>query len=823
MSGEQPGGGSAAAPNWVTAHWNPKFRPSELIHYNSPQTAYSMTAILELDATTPEATIASGVAIFNNINLDGNATEKIVGPHASIFNNGKVDTNISKGHVSRPVSIFDNFNLDDTTIGDLRPTMSPNKGKGKQGADVPFTVEPQGHELRIDDAAPILTHSKGKGRADDAPVPTQSKGKGQTGDDSIIIRVVQRDRPDNDDLHKAFQLLPVKDMDTYDVVARILEEERPIPKYTRFKETLPEPEELVEEYEDFWAIIKEAESKPMVLGRECMDDNYQCCERAPVEGLPVPDVLLSAAPPPAGASNSVDMSSTQGSSAEASSSVGVSTSTEASSSADSFDLPSSSVKDEEWTADDWSPDSTIEWTVDGGPLGPFEGECLRKARERRVTRMELGLHQDFKVSKKLLTTTPGAEFFDILLNGPFAEGQDHSHPIMIYSQDIFCMKIVFLSIHNADFEGTFDCPLDKIYEVLSTFDSLTMELSIGSTWFDHWYAWRLGHVPLIPPQSRELLAPAFHFDAARSFARLTRYIVYYHDTYAQQGYQRTRPITNERLELPARIMQQLDFARGRVRNQIVKGLEYPMFMLLTYAWSPARKLTGAASHVYLPDHRGNDANCIYKSQTVGCYVEALIQHGVFPVHEATQRMSISEILQKLRTFRMPALAGCRTCARMLEDMVHLLASHAHRYFDGLCIDCMEKDHAIHPFVEDLNLRDIWVRPTKRIRKLQAKVRTHNDCSLECSFEHGNASWYYSYMCREDAQYRRLANSTLRRKFRRQKTAATLSAFPPQQPTGSTQPGPSSAQQASFSTQQATSSTQQATASAQLGLSSAQQP
>lgn len=96
-----------------------------------------------------------------------------------------------------------------------------------------------------------------------------------------------------------------------------------------------------------------------------------------------------------------------------------------------------------------------------------------------------------------------------------------------------------------------------------------------------------------------------------------------------------------------------------------------------------------------------------------------------------------EILNRLSNFRYEAKSSAcgAHCRQNYNDMVSRVASHVRGYFDGLCLDCLDRSK---PKLDDTNM-DYW-----RHSKLK-----EDEWVRGCRFRHKQATWYFSFNGRKE--------------------------------------------------------------------------
>lgn len=128
-----------------------------------------------------------------------------------------------------------------------------------------------------------------------------------------------------------------------------------------------------------------------------------------------------------------------------------------------------------------------------------------------------------------------------------------------------------------------------------------------------------------------------------------------------------------------------------------------------------------------------DFGCSCKERSVFNYVAALTNTGLWPLHESHNK-AVREILDSPGLIKwdcqLPADA-CGLCRsktskhRAEKTRLDILGN-----FDGLCLDCMTKTKT-----GDVD-RDYW------------EVDLKKAWSVDCRFNHGQATWYFSFMGRK---------------------------------------------------------------------------
>ncbi|RDK41618.1 hypothetical protein M752DRAFT_267116 [Aspergillus phoenicis ATCC 13157] len=250
------------------------------------------------------------------------------------------------------------------------------------------------------------------------------------------------------------------------------------------------------------------------------------------------------------------------------------------------------------------------------------------------------------------------------------------------------MEVLLRSLH-----GTLeDMPLDSV--------------TIAGTW----------HV--IMSCDKEAMYPCFVFDHASAFQEVTKRLVYKSVGHITES----NPTDIRQMHLPPRIIQQINAARGRLRVIL------------------HRELYAEVGDIV------NTGECSCKELTTFEYLRELGRIEVWPLEDSMRNQSIQEMLERLSLFdaknmrsytnpRTGKVGSCIPCNQSWGDIVLKAASTVSKYFDGLCLDCMDlsKDLRSGGDRDD----DYW---------------RHNELrnwDSGCRIKHGEPTWYFSFMGRRE--------------------------------------------------------------------------
>ena len=130
--------------------------------------------------------------------------------------------------------------------------------------------------------------------------------------------------------------------------------------------------------------------------------------------------------------------------------------------------------------------------------------------------------------------------------------------------------------------------------------------------------------------------------------------------------------------------------------------------------------------------------CKCKGDTYWGYDKALQTTGIWPFEE-TSRDSIHSLLQRLKTFKYKVAdknACIKNCRRNYDKTAQKARLRTEKYFDGLCIDCMNRTK---PKLKDHHA-DFWN---------YNNFHDEDGWFKGCRVRHKQPSWYYSFMGREE--------------------------------------------------------------------------
>jgi hypothetical protein len=136
--------------------------------------------------------------------------------------------------------------------------------------------------------------------------------------------------------------------------------------------------------------------------------------------------------------------------------------------------------------------------------------------------------------------------------------------------------------------------------------------------------------------------------------------------------------------------------------------------------------------------RYSTSDCECWAPTVGHYFAALTKIECFPVEDVLFYSSVAQIVGRLGTFKYDYMPACMPCRKMEWETVVLKAkSNTETYFDGLCLDCMDRSKPKGEGSDD----KYW----RHNEKVNGRWDT------KCRVTHNQSTWYVSWLGRPDVR------------------------------------------------------------------------
>lgn len=169
--------------------------------------------------------------------------------------------------------------------------------------------------------------------------------------------------------------------------------------------------------------------------------------------------------------------------------------------------------------------------------------------------------------------------------------------------------------------------------------------------------------------------------------------------------------------------EQMNAARGRLRN-----------LLHRYIFEEVK-------------HIVENSSCRCKERVTFYYLRELRRIEIWPMEEIAAQTSVNTMLSWANKFderKMRAnisnapnsMTLCAFCDRSWGAIVREAHGKISKYFDGLCLDCMDKDKSI--VIDGNSDDDYWFHDYERM---------HYD--VGCGVRHGEPTWYFSFMGRRE--------------------------------------------------------------------------
>jgi hypothetical protein len=216
-------------------------------------------------------------------------------------------------------------------------------------------------------------------------------------------------------------------------------------------------------------------------------------------------------------------------------------------------------------------------------------------------------------------------------------------------------------------------------------DKYNVSIEPFKIWFARWYHHQGDAIQRI--DVKEMLFPCWKFDHAEGFKSATHDTVY---NLERRVFDKN-PTNYFHIHLPARIVQQLNAARGRLRTILHRQL-----------------FRTAVRDTYEGFTNKCKKNCEFS------FNRALYKTGAWPLEDTWLRESPVVVLRELDRFEYINNEKCNTdhctwCTRDFSKIVLVAKTEVLRHFDGLCIDCLESP-----------------TPTRSLERENCKMRDDDD-------------------------------------------------------------------------------------------------
>lgn len=305
-------------------------------------------------------------------------------------------------------------------------------------------------------------------------------------------------------------------------------------------------------------------------------------------------------------------------------------------------------------------------------------------------------------------------------------------------------EVVFRAIHDTINDTVCNIPIKEIWEILEVLRYLIIDPNKLNTWFARWLEAKdksdftntdEGHSEMM-----QLLTPCWTFNHSRCMAYISKRLV---------------------LEVGGHIMEEnpSDYEHHHLPHTVISKSHLPIHKLTCLIISEIDSLNGARGSLRLKLLQDFDKNsapflnsaCTCSGNSLKAYMKALEETGLWPMISLSKH-SINDILANPGVTQlkvdMPenACLSCKhnmrpdTLAKVQEKWIAAKTSWDRRFkywrFEGLCLDCMNKSMATKSKKPGSTDVDYW------------KHDLYENWSSGCRFQHGQPTWYWSFMGRQ---------------------------------------------------------------------------
>ncbi|PLB49793.1 hypothetical protein P170DRAFT_510254 [Aspergillus steynii IBT 23096] len=251
----------------------------------------------------------------------------------------------------------------------------------------------------------------------------------------------------------------------------------------------------------------------------------------------------------------------------------------------------------------------------------------------------------------------------------------------------------------------------EIWHIIMAGDKYGFELPRLYDWLVAWFAKNTPDAPksLTFNFAPSMLFPCYAFNYAEGFQIVTRRLAYHGVKFVHE----VNPTSIYQMHMPQRIIQQINAAKGRLRNIFLRELNKGMLHLL------------------------DAARCNCKEMTFYNFHKELRRIKVYPPEEHMASSSIDGLLQRLKSFDSSRMTQskdkaslCQFCAKDWKETVCDVIPTVGKYFDGQCLDCLENSKNTD--------QEYW--------SLHLDSGRYDE---ECRITHGEPAHYFSFMGRRE--------------------------------------------------------------------------
>ncbi|KAF2654408.1 hypothetical protein K491DRAFT_679674 [Lophiostoma macrostomum CBS 122681] len=297
--------------------------------------------------------------------------------------------------------------------------------------------------------------------------------------------------------------------------------------------------------------------------------------------------------------------------------------------------------------------------------------------------------------------------------------------IRLEDDEIKAMRICFKLLHSTDEEEAIpevvirNITIAEIWGLVVACDKCFFDDELEPpliSLFEKWYDANVDMTKMHEDYARQLALPCVFFDHAEGFAAITKWLAYNCDGHISEK----RPINLKWKHMhlcPPDFVGPMNQARGRLKTVLHNGI-----------WTAVGALL-----------KKRDCDC--------GQLEPIRSRRHFP------KTSLNGIMGWLDIFNTSvSQVGCSGCDVNWTQEVVQAKRVTSRYFDGLCLDCMNKSR---PKRKDTD-EDYW----------QYLNSVDGRWDSNCRIRHGEPTWYSSWCGRDEHRQRLMKNHRIEQGIRR---------------------------------------------------------
>ncbi|KAL5361593.1 hypothetical protein BJX96DRAFT_166010 [Aspergillus floccosus] len=262
----------------------------------------------------------------------------------------------------------------------------------------------------------------------------------------------------------------------------------------------------------------------------------------------------------------------------------------------------------------------------------------------------------FKVNSKTLAEE--SNYFAAMFRNQWRETSTEATP----KHDTVKSIEVWLRVLHGTTVAVESVSISDVWYMIKTRDKYDVLLEKISTWFDQ----RFTHQKA--KNHRQLLFPCYAFDHGARFQYLTKHLAYSKGGHITES----NPTSLREMHLPSRVIQQLNAARGHLRNILHRDLFEETKSMINY---------GACVKIWSME-------------------EVASRNSINKILEWLEEFDEEKMRDKMSSSAFGSKPLCNSCNRPWKGIVDDAIETVRTYFDGLCLDCMGKSKTVVRSVDD---------------------------------------------------------------------------------------------------------------------------